>query len=89
VINQANVALEDVVLSGSGFSQNIGAVRPNAEVRVLVSPQGESDVRIQFKAGGETISFGPNGYFEAGGGYIVAITVSPQLAVSVKSELAY
>jgi hypothetical protein len=68
VINHSEVSLEDVVLSGSGFSENIRSVGPHAEARVLVRPQGESDVRVDFKARGRPVSFGPDGYFEAGGG---------------------
>lgn len=89
VINQSDVALENVVLSGSGFSEDIGPVRANAELRVLVRPQGESGLGIRFNARGKPVSFGPDGYFEAGGGYIVTVIVSPSLTVSVKSELAY
>ena len=89
VINQSNVALENVVLSGSGFSEDIGTVRPHAELRALVRPRGESGLQIRFNAGGKEVSFGPEGYFEGGGGYIVIAVVSPSLAVSVKSELAY
>ena len=88
VINQSDAPLEDVVVSGSGFSANVGLVQPNAHVRVLVRPQGESDLRLHFNARGKTVSFGPDGYFEGGAGYVVTATVSPSLSVSVKSELA-
>jgi hypothetical protein len=89
VINQSDVPLEDVVLSGSGFSEQVGPVRPNAELRVIVRPDGESGLLIRFNARGNAVSFGPEGYFEAGGGYVVSVTVSPSLAVSVISESAY
>ena len=89
VINQSDVPLEDVVLSGSGFSEHIGSVGPHAEARVLVKSQGELGVTVHFKARGEPVSFGPDGYFEAGGGYVVTITVSPRLSVNVTSERAY
>ena len=89
VINQSDVPLENVVLSGSGFVENVGTVRPNAELRVLVRPHGESGLRIRFNAGSRAVSFGPEGYFEGGGGYAVIAIISPRLAVSVKSELAY
>ena len=89
VINQSDVPLEKLVLSGSGFSEDIGTVRPHAELRALVRPRGESGLQIRFTAGGKEVSFGPEGYFEGGGGYIVVASVSPSLAVSVKSELTY
>ena len=89
IINESDVPLEDVVLSGSGFSLNVGSVGPHAEATVLVRSQGESDVRIHFTARGEAVSFGPDGYFEAGGGYVVTVTISPSLTMRVKSERAY
>jgi hypothetical protein len=89
VINQSDVPLDDVVLSGSGFSEDIGQVRPNTESRALVWPRGESGLLIRFNARGKAISAGPDGYFEAGGGYIVTVTVSPGLAVSVRTASAY
>jgi hypothetical protein len=70
-------------------SENISSVGPHAEERVVVRSQGEFDVRIQIKARGEPVSFGPDGYFESGRGYVVTITVSPSLTASVKSERAY
>jgi hypothetical protein len=89
VINQADVPLGDVVVSGSGFSQQVGTIQPNAELRVWVRPRGESGLQVRFNARGKAVSFGPDGYFEGGGGYVVRVTISPSLAVSVKSELAY
>jgi hypothetical protein len=89
VINQSDHPLENVVLTGSGFVEDIGTVSPNAASRVLVRPRGESGLQIRFDASGRTVSFGPEGYFEGGGGYVVIATVSPALAVSIKSELAY
>jgi hypothetical protein len=89
VVNEADVPLEDVLLSGSGFSTNVGSVAPHAQERVLVSPRGESDLRVDFKARGRPISLGPDGYFEAGGRYVVTVTISPSLTVSVTSALVY
>jgi len=41
---------------------------------------------MQFNAKGKPISFGPAGYFEGTGGYLIIATVSRDFAVSVKSE---
>ena len=89
MVNQSDVTLENVVLSGSGFSAQLGSVRPNAELRVMVSPKGESGLQVHFDARSKRVSFGPDGYFEAGAGYVVTVTVSPSLGVTVRSELAY
>ena len=90
VINQSHVPLEHVVLSGSGFSEDIGSVPPNAHLRVLVRPHGESGLAIRFNAGGQiSLRTGAEGYFEQGGGYTFTAIVAPTLAVSVKSRIAY
>jgi hypothetical protein len=89
VINQSNLPLTEVLVSGSGFSEPVGAIAPHAERRLLIRPRGESELQIRFNANGKSVSFGPEGYFEGTGGYVVTATVSPELTVSVKSELAY
>jgi hypothetical protein len=89
VINQSNLALTEVLVSGSGFSEQVGTIAPHGERRLLIRPSGESELQIRFNANGKSVSFGPDGYFEGTGGYVVTAIVSPELAVSVKSELAY
>jgi hypothetical protein len=88
VINHSDMLLEDVVVSGSGFSERLGQIGPHAELRRQVEPRGESGVQVRFNADGKTISFGPAGYFEGGGKYVVTVTVSPSLTVSVRSEIS-
>jgi hypothetical protein len=88
VINQSNLQLRDVLVSGSGFSEQLGTIAPHEERRVVVHCRGESGLKISFKTDGNDVSFGPGGYFEGSGGYQVTATVSKDLGVSVKSELA-
>ena len=88
VKNESGMALTDVVLSGTDFSQQVGTIPPHSEARVSVHPKGESGIVLRGKAGGKTLAFGPDGYFE-GGGYIVTLVVTPSLAVSVASTRAY
>jgi hypothetical protein len=87
VINQSDVPLPDVVVSGSGFSQQVGTIAPHTRQQLSIRPRGESGLQIRFNASGNPISFGPDGYFEVSGGYLVTATVSPKFSVSVKSEL--
>ena len=87
ITNLSPVSLTNVVLSGSGFSEHINSIAPGAERRLTVHPRGESGVRVEFDAGSQHIDAGEQGYFEAGGGYRVAVTVQPDLKVSVSSDL--
>jgi hypothetical protein len=87
ITNRSTNALANVVVTGSGFSNRIDSIAAGAEQRLPVRPRGESGVRIVFDADGRHIDTGEQGYFEAGGGYRVAVTVAPDLKVSVSSDL--
>jgi uncharacterized lipoprotein YajG len=87
ITNRSTNALANVVVSGSGFSNRIATIAAGAESRLAVRPRGESGVRIAFDAGGQHIDSGEQGYFEGSGGYRVAVTVAPDLKVSVSSDL--
>jgi hypothetical protein len=86
-MNQSDVPLSDVQVSGSGFSEQVGTIVPHAQKKLFIHPRGESGLQVRFNANGKIVSFGPEGYFEANG-YVVTATVSPTLSVSVKSELS-
>jgi hypothetical protein len=87
IVNNSDVPLVDVVASGSGFSTQLGSVPPHGPRQATVYPRGESDLRLTFTANGKPITFGPDGYFEASGGYRVTANVSSDFQVSVKSEI--
>jgi hypothetical protein len=87
IANRSTNALANVVLSGSGFTNRIDSIAAGAQSSLTVRPRGESGVRIAFDAGGQHIDSGEQGYFEAGGGYRVAITVAPDLKVSVLADI--
>jgi hypothetical protein len=87
VMNQSDVPLRDVLVSGSGFSEQVGTIAPHGQAKLFIHPRGESGLQVRFNANGQIVSFGPQGYFEANG-YVVTATVSPKLIVSVKSELS-
>ena len=87
ITNRSTNALANVVVSGSGFTSRIDNIAAGAESTLTVHPRGESGVRIAFDAGGRHIDAAEQGYFEAGGGYRVVVTIEPDLKVSVSSGL--
>jgi hypothetical protein len=87
ITNRSGQPLDNVVVSGSGFTQSIGAMSPGAQREVAVDPRGESGVRLTFDVGEQHMDSGDQGYFESSGGYHVAASVQPDLTVSVSSEL--
>ena len=87
ISNQSSVTLSNLVVSGSGFSARVGEIAAGRQRKLTVRPSGESGVRVVFDAGSQHIDTGEQDYFEAGGGYRVAVTVHPDLKVSVSSNL--
>ena len=87
IANRSTNALANVVVSGSGFSNRIDNIAAGAERRLTIRPRGESGVRIEFDAGGQHVDSGEQGYFEARGGYRLAVTVAPDLRVLVSQDL--
>jgi hypothetical protein len=87
ITNRSPVALTNVVVSGSGFSERIERIAAGAEGRVTVRPRGESGLRIAFDAGSQHIDVDDLSYIEASGGYRVAVTVQSDLKVSASSDL--
>ena len=87
VRNQSTLTLSNVVLSGSGFSERIGTIPAGQDHQLVVRPRGESGVRLVFDAGTQHVDSGPQGYFESGGGYRVAATISTNLSVDVSVDL--
>ena len=85
VSNHANVALGNVMLSGSGFTESIASMPPGAEITRRVKVKGESGLVLAFEAGSQRISLPEQGYFESSG-YSVVVVVQPDLSASVKSE---
>lgn len=86
VRNQSGLMLSNVVVAGVGFSEKVGILVPGGEHRLHVRPQGETGVRVSFEAGLQRVDSGPQGYFEAGGGYRVTATIGTNLGVSVTGE---
>jgi hypothetical protein len=87
ITNRAPVALTNIVVSGSGFTQRVDNIAVGGERSLTVRPRGESGVRIAFEAGGQHFDSGEQGYFEGSGGYRVAVTVASDLKISVSSDL--
>ena len=88
VANESNTQLRDVVASGSGFSEPLGAIAPHEKRRTAIRVRGESGLELHFNADGKDVSFGPDGYFEGTGGYLITATIGQDFSVSVKSELS-
>jgi hypothetical protein len=87
VVNAGDAPLVGVVVSGNGFEHPLGAIAPGARAEVRVQPRGETGLTLAFERGGRRVVHGPDGYFEASGGYKVVATVRADGSVEVRDEL--
>jgi hypothetical protein len=87
VKNESGRELQNVVLSGSGFTESIGTLGPAATHSVSPRVRGESGIRLQFDTAGQHYDSGEQGYFETSGGYHVSVAVDRQMKVAVDGKL--
>jgi hypothetical protein len=86
IVNRSTTELTKVVATGSGFTQSIGSIPAGEQRNVLVSPRGESALKLDFNANGKHHTSGSQGYFEGGYNYKVTATVSPDFTVTVDGK---
>jgi hypothetical protein len=87
VENRSSMALESVVIKGTGFSHALGQIAPGATATAEVEPTGESGLAISFLADGRSVDLPASGYLESGGQYKVKAAVTPELAATVEADL--
>ncbi|MEY2805886.1 MAG: hypothetical protein RIR65_303 [Planctomycetota bacterium] len=87
VVNAGDAPLVGVVVSGNGFEHPLGTIAPGARAEVRVQPRGETGLTLAFEREGRRVMHGPDGYFEASGGYEVVATVRADGSVEVRDEL--
>lgn len=87
VENGSGVVLQSVVVSGSGFRQELGNIQPGATVKAELQVSGESGLALSFVASGKNVSLPSRGYFEGHGHYAVTAVVTPGLEAVVDSHL--
>lgn len=56
IANGSDKPLENVVVSGEGFRESVGTIRPGNTETVFVRPRHETIVRISFDVGGQDYS---------------------------------
>lgn len=86
VINGSAAPLENLVISGTGFSKPLGTLAPGKTVTVGVSPTGDTGLRLEFDVNGAHHAPPADGYFEANSSYQVKATVKPDFSVQVDSR---
>lgn len=88
IANHSAVAVQELVLSGSGFSQSVATIAPGDSATVLIHATGESGLGVAFTANAHRVTLPEQGYFEGSGGYKVSVAINPNLSVLVRSDLS-
>jgi hypothetical protein len=87
VSNNSTASIQNVVISGTGFSQAIPIITPGATVTTRVHPRGESGIAVAFSTNSRRIERPQQGYVEGSGNYSATVTINPDLSVSVAAQL--
>ena len=84
IINNSNSVLQNLIVSGSGFSKEIKSLEPRTSTVIKVTPPGESGLKIKFKANFREFEKDDLAYIESSGGYLVTITISDNFKITAK-----
>jgi hypothetical protein len=87
VINASAAPLESLTVSGNGFSERLGALAPGKTLSVVVSPKGETGLRLEIDVNGAHHAPPADGYLEGNSRYQVKAAVKPDFSVEVGSRL--
>ena len=87
VKNASGIEITNTVVSGKGFKEVVGIVKPGESVTKRFRPGAKSGIAVSFWAGDRVVSVPEQDYVSGGGGWKVSIEVSPDLSVSVRSEI--
>lgn len=84
ITNSSKSEINDVVVSGIGFSQKVAKIKIDEKTSIFVRPSGESSVTVNFKAAEKNYSSGQQGYFEPGY-HSIGVIIKPDFIVKVNN----
>jgi hypothetical protein len=86
VTNKSASLVTNVVISGTGFSENLGALDPGSYTTRTVSSGAESNLSLSFTVAGSPRTLHDLAYIESCGGYLVHLTIRPDHSVAATQE---
>jgi hypothetical protein len=87
--NDSGKRMSNILLSGSGFSQTVASLEPHSTTSVVVYPQGESGLKIEFAIEEKSHMKDDLAYLQRFGGYCVTVRVAADLAITSDIQLGY
>lgn len=86
--NRSSVPVEHLVVSGTGFTRDLGGLAPGASLDVPLAPTGDSALRFTFDVGGKRVESGPVGYVERNGAYRIEAEITSAFEVRLVGAAA-
>jgi hypothetical protein len=87
VTNQSTTALHQVVISGKGFSEQVGSIAAGATETIRIRPREETTVKVAFEADERRYSAATETAIENNDLYIVVVNVSADFTISIETPL--
>jgi hypothetical protein len=89
VANDSGASIEQVVISGVGFTEPLGAIADGASVDRSINCGAESGLSVSFQVASTSYYYDDLAYIESCGAYRVRLSIKPDRSVAVVSEMGY
>jgi len=84
VVNDSASTLEKVVLTGSGFSEELGSSAPGSRRQITVDLRSNSGIRLEFDVAGRHFESDNRWNFESGKGHLVVFQIEKNFTISTR-----
>lgn len=90
IINRSPYHVNEIVLRGDPFVENVGQIPAGATQTIMVYPLGESGLMMEFVANGRRVAKDDLWYIERSGGYCITLEIDDQLEIrSIDSRFCF
>ena len=84
VVNDSASTLENVFLTGSGFSEKLGSSAPGFRRKTTLDLRSNSGIRLEFDVAGRHFESDDRWNFETGKGHLVIFQVEKDFTISTR-----
>jgi hypothetical protein len=83
--NNSQAQLDNVVVSGSGFSESVGSIAPGGRATARVRPPAETQVKLAFDVDGQRYSAMTGERIANDGATVIEATVDADFAITLET----
>jgi hypothetical protein len=84
IVNGSASTLEQMVLTGSGFSEDLGSSAPGSRRKITVDLRSNSGMRLEFDVAGRHFESNNHWIFQSGKGHLVIFRVEKDFTISTR-----